>query len=110
MNKNEIVKNIYKLSISTKDKTLFLLEVLALIKNNDINEILSVYRDLVSKKIQIAEVYSHNDLSQQQMSDLENKLNSKFKEIKLIYDYQVSEKNKPGIMIRIGDNVLDGTI
>ncbi|MBP9759200.1 F0F1 ATP synthase subunit delta [Candidatus Dojkabacteria bacterium] len=110
MDKKEIVKNIYKLSNTTKDKALFLLEVLALIKDNEIDEILKIYTDLVNGKLKIAEVFSHNDLTIDQKGALENKVNSKFGNIELIYDYRVSEKNNPGIMVRIGDDVLDGTI
>ena len=110
MEKKEIVKKIYKLSNTTKDKTLFLLEVLDLVKGSEIEEILKIYTDLVDGKVQIAEVHSHNELNDVQKQNLEQKVNAKFNNIELIYDYQVSEKNNPGIMVRIADNVLDGTI
>lgn len=111
MDNKEIVRTIYRLSNSVSDKGLLVLKILQMAgEKNSLSEIVKLYEQLLEGKVRIVEVMTHNELTGEQKSELEEKLNSKFENIGLIFEYISSEKNKPGILIRMGDSVLDGTI
>ncbi len=110
----EIAKNIYKLINSGKDKGIVILGVLSYLKDNDPVQVLSEYKKILKGDIQLVEVYTQFKLEDFQKNKLISKLDKYFKDSNVsgdyVVDYNVSETYDSGILIKIGDNMLDGTV
>lgn len=78
----------------------------------DIQSILSYFKDKVReyRKIGVAYVTSAAALSEQEKQDIEKRLLDTTSYVKFIMDYQVDATLIGGVVIRIGDRVVDSSI
>lgn len=110
MDSKEIAKAIFNLSKGKQDFGLGVLEIIALLGQGNVNDVIRIYKQILSGQVKIAEVFVKNELSKEQMSEIEKKVQAKFQDVELIFEFNSSDHNKAGILIKIGDNVLDGTV
>ena len=110
MENKEIARIIYKNSRDGRDIGLEILEIMSLVGQGNVSEVLNVYKQILLGKVKIAEVFVKNELSKEQMSEIEKKVQSKFDDVELVFEFNTSKDNEAGIMIKIGDDILDGTV
>ncbi|MGN0512839.1 MAG: ATP synthase F1 subunit delta [Lachnospiraceae bacterium] len=109
--KQEVIENIFKDFVS-KDMLGFLTLIVNKGRYNSIPEILVYFTDKVKeyKRIGVAYVTSASKLSDKQKEDVENKLlkTTSYKSFEM--NYKVDESLIGGMIIRIGDRVVDSSI
>lgn len=95
---------LYKSTKQSEDITLLMLNVLLVSKDQDVKNIIDFYRQIVSGKLLVADIMSSIELTLEQKSTLEQKLNQKFKDTELVYLYTIDASVDQGISIIVGDN------
>lgn len=109
--KIEVIENIFKERVS-EDVTGFLVIVMGKSRYNEIEEILNYFITLVKeyKKIGTAIITSATELTNEQKLRIEQKLLATTKYVKFEISYEVDASLIGGVIIRIGDRVVDGSI
>lgn len=109
--KQEVIENIFNNFVS-KDMTGFLTLIVNKGRYNDIPDILSYFIDRIKeyKRIGVAYVTSARELSGQQKAAIEEKLLKTTSYLSYEMNYKVDESLIGGIIIRIGDRVIDSSI
>lgn len=109
--KQEVIENIFKQFVS-KDMIGFLTLVVSKGRYNDIPDILSYFIDRVKeyKHIGVAYVTSASMLSDRQKAEVEAKLLETTGYKSFDMNYQVDKELIGGMVIRIGDRVVDSSI
>ena len=81
-------------------------------KVKDLNEIIARFSEVYNKKNGIieAEVVSAKELSGDQNSEVKTFIKEKYSAEKVIMNNKVDENIKGGIIIKVGDEIIDGSI
>ena len=110
-NKIQIIEEIFKGKVSD-DMTGFLTVIVRKGRHNDINAIMKCFTDKVReyKKIGVAYVTSAVELSDSQKKDVEKRLLDTTQYEVFDMNYTIDESIVGGMIIRIGDRVVDSTI
>ena len=110
-NKIQIIEEIFKGKVSD-DMTGFLMVIVRKGRHNDFNAIMKFFKDKVRyyKKIGVAYVTSAVELSDSQKKDVEKRLLDTTQYEVFDMNYTIDESIVGGMIIRIGDRVVDSTI
>ncbi|MDD6571612.1 MAG: ATP synthase F1 subunit delta [Thermoflexaceae bacterium] len=109
--KQEVIENVYEKFVS-KDMTGFLVLIVSKGRYNDIPAILTYFIDKVKeyKHIGVAYVTSAKELNAGQKAAIEEKLLKTTKYQSFEMKYKIDESLIGGMIIRIGDRVVDSSI
>lgn len=110
MDEKSIAAKIYLQAKSIKDLGLLFLQFQNELKSADINAVLIQYNKILSGKIKVVEILSSIELNNSQKEELKGKIEKLLTDQELAYVYQVDSDIETGLMIRIGDSLLDLTI
>ena len=110
MQPEQIAANIF---INTKEKKnfgLIMIETIRLLENQNLDEVLNIYKDIVNKKRDVVLVKTGIELSEAQKQKIKSKVEKKFQDRKLIFLFDVTSSNEVGLQIEINDNIIDLSI
>lgn len=109
--KQEVIKNIFEKFVSG-DMTGFLVLIVSKGRYNDIPEILTYFIDKIKeyKHIGVAHVTSAKELNAGQKAAIEEKLQKTTEYQSFEMNYKVDESLIGGMIIRVGDRVVDSSI
>ncbi len=110
MDEKTLAAKIYLNSKKIHDLGLLLLEILKDIEGKDTGKLLEFYVDIKDGKTEIVEVQTSIELSDAQKSGLEKKVQGLLSEKRLVFIYNVDPEISTGLIVRIGDSILDLTI
>lgn len=106
---NETAAKIYKFSKeSNTDVVLLLLQIIHVIDNEDIGQIIEVYKKIKHGEIDIVNVYSPQELAAVDKEKIEEAITPDFNNP--IFMYFINKELLGGLKIVVDDYVLDETI
>lgn len=90
------------------DSTLHVMEILALVEKQDLTKVLEEYKNIVRGKLKVVQIFSATEISKKARTPIEKAL----KEIheNLVFLYFEEKSLLGGIMVKIGDDVVDETV
>lgn len=98
----------YQNKKNQRDDVLWLLESLKLIKQNpDLTKVIAEYKRILTKELVIAEVITSVELNDNQKRDIQTKVTKKFDKSELVFLFNVDKKVEGGIVIYVGDNLVE---
>jgi F-type H+-transporting ATPase subunit delta len=100
-----IAGKFYKL-FKTRDTGLAFLESFDLLKNADIDKVVSYYKELSDGTLKLAEVTTSSVLSEKQQKAVEEKIFKLFGK-NIIVIFEIDGELLGGLVVKVGDDVLD---
>ena len=90
------------------DSTLHVLEILALVEKHDLGKIIDEYKNIVQGELKVIQIFSASEISKKAKTPIESAL----KEIheNLVFLYFEDKSLLGGLMVKIGDDVVDETV
>lgn len=103
-----LAAKLHKLKLHTKDETLWLLSSFKILSEvKDINSVINNYKNIISGKLKVVEIISSLELEKQQKDKLESRIKSEFKNLELVFIFNINEKIAKGIQITVGDDLVE---
>lgn len=107
MEEKQIAAKLFKQDKKKQDSVLLTLQVLKYVKEGvDIDRVLNEYIELSEGKQLLAVVTSRFELDENTKAELSRKVNDKYSDQKVIFEFIINKKARKSLEIRVGDDLL----